>query len=80
VRKLFCPLPIGVVEARLDRRRFARVHRSHIVNLDHVVGVKRSGEAGFAELDGPAAYAVPVARNKINWLKGQIKSAGGRIG
>ena len=79
-RKLFCPLPIGVVEARLDRRRFARVHRSHIVNLDHVVGVKRSGEAGFAELDGPAPYAVPVARNKINWLKGQIKSAGGRIG
>jgi diguanylate cyclase len=77
VRKLFCPLPIGVIEARLDRRQFARVHRSHMVNLDHVVAVKRSGEAGFAELDAPASYAVPVARNKINWLKARIGSTDG---
>ncbi|HXW19944.1 MAG TPA: LytTR family transcriptional regulator DNA-binding domain-containing protein, partial [Roseiarcus sp.] len=78
VRKLFCPLAIGVVEARLDRRRFARVHRSHIVNLNHVVGVRRSGEAGFAELDAPTPYAVPVARNKINWLRARIAPAGER--
>lgn len=26
-------------EARLDRERFVRVHRSHIVNLDHVVAL-----------------------------------------
>jgi hypothetical protein len=74
--KLFCPLAIGVVEARLDRDRFARVHRSHIVNLDHVIGVKRAGEAGVAELDAPDRYTVPVARNKIGWLKSRIESAG----
>ena len=77
--KLFCPLAIGVVEARLDRRRFARVHRSHIVNLDHVVGVKRTGEAGLAELDAAEPYAVPVARNKINWLKARIESIDGKV-
>jgi NO-binding membrane sensor protein with MHYT domain len=77
--KLFCPLAIGVVEARLDRRRFARVHRSHIVNLDHVVGVKRTGEAGVAELDAAEPYAVPIARNKINWLKARIESIDGKV-
>ena len=77
--KLFCPLPIGVVEARLDRQRFARVHRSHIVNLDHVVGVKRAGEAGLAELDASEPYSVPIARNKINWLKARIASRGGNV-
>src|SRR5262249_27373343 len=31
-QKLFCPLAIGEVESRLDKNRFARVHRSHIIN------------------------------------------------
>ena len=35
--KLFCPLPIGDVESRLDTSRFMRVHRSHIVNIERVV-------------------------------------------
>src|SRR5689334_12282971 len=35
--QLFCPLAIGEVESRLDTARFARVHRSHIVNLDRIV-------------------------------------------
>jgi NO-binding membrane sensor protein with MHYT domain len=72
--KLFCPLAIGVVEARLDRKHFARVHRSHIVNLDRVVGVRRTGEAGLAEFDAPERYSVPVARNKVNWLKSRIEA------
>jgi len=41
--KLFCPLAIGDVESRLDKSRFVRVHRSHIVNIDRVVGYRRSG-------------------------------------
>lgn len=31
-------LPLGELEAQLDPATFVRVHRSHIVNLDHVVG------------------------------------------
>ena len=33
--------PIGDVEARLDTDRFVRVHRSHIVNIERVVRLKR---------------------------------------
>ena len=50
--KLFCPLAIGDVESRLDDSRFVRVHRSHIVNIDRVVGYKRSGDNELVELAG----------------------------
>jgi diguanylate cyclase len=32
----FCSLSIGCVEGRLSRERFVRVHRSHIVAIEHV--------------------------------------------
>ncbi|MCC7180235.1 MAG: response regulator transcription factor [Acidobacteria bacterium] len=32
-------LPLADLEDRLDRRTFARVHRSHLVNLDHVTSM-----------------------------------------
>ena len=50
--KLFCPLAIGDVESRLDESRFVRVHRSHIVNIDRVVGYKRSGDNELVETGG----------------------------
>lgn len=39
-RRYLVHLPLGVLEQRLDADRFARVHRSHIVNLDHVVALE----------------------------------------
>jgi hypothetical protein len=76
--KLFCPLAIGVVESRLDATRFIRVHRSHIVNIDRIVGLKRVGETGVIELaaqDPP--YTVPVSRGRLAWLKSRLASATG---
>jgi NO-binding membrane sensor protein with MHYT domain len=70
--KLFCPLPISDVEARLDASRFLRVHRSHIVNIERVVRVRRAGDSGLVELDAPAPYPVPVSRSRVNWLKSRI--------
>jgi NO-binding membrane sensor protein with MHYT domain len=74
--KLFCPLPISDVEARLDTSRFVRVHRSHIVNIERVIRVKRAGDSGMVELEAlaPAAdsYAVPVSRSRVGWLKSRI--------
>ncbi len=72
--KLFCPLAIGEVESRLDSARFVRVHRSHIVNLDHVIGLKRAGDGALVELAAPEAYSVPVARNRVTWLRSRIGS------
>jgi NO-binding membrane sensor protein with MHYT domain len=71
--KLFCPLAIGDVESRLDTARFVRVHRSHIVNLDRVVGIKRSGDGGLVELAAPDRYSVPVARSRVGLFKTRFR-------
>jgi NO-binding membrane sensor protein with MHYT domain len=70
--KLFCPLAIGDVESRLDKRRFIRVHRSHIVNIDRVVGLKRAGDSGLVELAAADHYTVPVSRSRVGWLKSRL--------
>jgi diguanylate cyclase len=72
--KLFCPLPISDVETRLDTSRFVRVHRSHIVNIERVIRLKRAGDSGLVELDAPDTYAVPVSRSRVGWLKSRIGS------
>jgi NO-binding membrane sensor protein with MHYT domain len=72
--KLFCPLPISDIETRLDTSRFVRVHRSHIVNIERVIRLKRAGDSGLVELDAPDAYAVPVSRSRVGWLKSRIGS------
>ncbi|MGB9366502.1 MAG: LytTR family DNA-binding domain-containing protein, partial [Xanthobacteraceae bacterium] len=72
--KLFCPLPISDVETRLDTSRFVRVHRSHIVNIERVIRLKRAGDSGLVELDAPDIYAVPVSRSRVGWLKSRIGS------
>lgn len=72
--RLFCPLAIGEVEARLDKNRFVRVHRSHIVNIERVVGYKRAGENELVELAADNHYTVPVSRSRIARLKSRIRS------
>jgi NO-binding membrane sensor protein with MHYT domain len=75
--KLFCPLAIGDVEARLDGARFLRIHRSHIVNIERVVGTKRSGDNEMVEMDAGRDYAVPVSRSRIGVLKTRISALSG---
>jgi NO-binding membrane sensor protein with MHYT domain len=72
--KLFCPLAIGEVESRLDANRFVRIHRSHIVNIDRVVGCKRSGDGEIVELAAAQHYTVPVSRSRVGRLKSRISS------
>lgn len=57
----FCNLAIGDLEARLDPERFARVHRSHIVNLEAVSQILREDGRVTLELGG-SALRVPVSR------------------
>ena len=79
--KLFCPLAISDVEARLDRSRFVRVHRSHIVNLSRVVGLKRAGDNGVIELAGLDRYTVPVSRARFGGLRSRLDvHAGAALG
>ncbi len=73
--KLFCPLAIGDVESRLDTTRFIRVHRSHIINLDRVIGYKRSGDNDLVQMAGMQHYVVPVSRSRIGVLKSRVASS-----
>jgi two-component system LytT family response regulator len=61
-------LSLSRLEARLDSRRFTRVHRAHIVNLDHVRAFKRdaSGNLEAELLDGAR---VPVSRGRAQELR-----------
>ena len=70
--KLFCPLAIGEVESRLDKSRFIRVHRSHIINIDRVIGHRRNGDGELVEMAASDHYSVPVSRSRIGWLKSRI--------
>ncbi len=75
--KLFCPLAIGDVESRLDKSRFVRVHRSHIVNIDRVVGYRRSGDNELVEMAASHHYVVPVSRSRIGSLKSRVAALTG---
>ena len=67
-RRHLLHLALSRLEARLDPRRFVRVHRAHIVNLDHVRAFKPDSRGNLeAELiDGSR---VPVSRNRAQELR-----------
>jgi NO-binding membrane sensor protein with MHYT domain len=68
----FCSLSIGEVEQRLDPGLFVRVHRSHIVNIARVDGVRFNGDAGVIELAAQEPYSVPVSRGRIGQIKARL--------
>ncbi len=65
----FCNLSISALEAQLDPKAFLRVHRSYIVSVDRIARVKRSGEAGVAELGLPVRCSIPIARAHYRQVK-----------
>ncbi|HKN08830.1 MAG TPA: MHYT domain-containing protein [Pseudomonadota bacterium] len=75
--QIFCPLAIGDVESRLDKNRFVRVHRSHIVNIERVVGYKRSGDSEMVKLDAAHPYVVPVSRGRLGTLRSRVAAING---
>lgn len=68
----FCQLSIGEIEHRLDPQRFARVHRSHIVNIARIDGAKFNGDSGVIELAAEERYSVPVSRGRIGQIKARL--------
>src|SRR5208282_230742 len=68
-QEYFCNLSISALEARLDPSAFLRVHRSYIVSVDRIARVKRSGEAGVAEMGLPVRCSIPIARAHYRQVK-----------
>jgi len=61
-------LPLSRLEERLDPTRFVRVHRAHIVNLDHVRAFRPDARGNLrAELKDGAH--VPVSRARAQALR-----------
>ena len=71
-KEYFCTLSISALEARLDPSAFLRVHRSYIVSVDRIARVRRSGEAGIAELGLPVRCSIPIARAHYRQVKLRI--------
>ena len=61
-------LALSRLESRLDPRRFARVHRAHIVNLDRVRAF-RPDAAGNLEAELVDGGRVPVSRTRAQELR-----------
>jgi diguanylate cyclase len=65
----FCSLSISEVEAALDPAVFARVHRSHIINLDRVSSLRGTADAPVVAMSARIPYRAPVSRARQRWLK-----------
>ncbi len=61
-------LPLSRLEERLDPRRFLRVHRAHVVNLDHVRAFRRDPR-GNLEAELADGRRVPVSRARAQELR-----------
>lgn len=59
-------LALNRLEARLDPQQFARIHRTHIVNLDHVLKFRRELDGRLvAVMRGGVELAVSKARAQV---------------
>jgi two-component system LytT family response regulator len=61
-------LSLSRLEERLDPTRFVRVHRAHLVNLDHVRAFKRDS-SGNLEAELVDGRRVPVSRARAQELR-----------
>jgi diguanylate cyclase len=68
----FCQMSITEIDARLPKEWFFRTHRSYIVNLAHVMQVRKMADAGIAELDSPLRRTVPVSRSRVAALRQEL--------
>jgi two-component system LytT family response regulator len=61
-------LPLSRLEERLDPARFVRVHRTHIVNLDHVRAFRPDARGNLRAELADGAF-VPVSRSRAQALR-----------
>jgi diguanylate cyclase len=61
----FCESPISSLAKQLSAPYFVRAHRSHIVNIHHVLGFRRQGDGGLLLVGPQGKINVPVSRSNI---------------
>lgn len=70
-REHFSPWSITEAEDRLDNTDFMRVHRSHLIAIDKVKALRKSGDGAVVEV-GSLPRTVPVSRNRYAELKSRL--------
>lgn len=71
-REYFSPWSISDAETRLGPHGFLRVHRSHLVKLEKVEALRRSGDGGLIEIGQPTPRLIPVSRSHYAELKARL--------
>jgi two-component system, LytTR family, response regulator len=73
-RSYLCTASLGELEEKLPANRFARIHRSYLVNLARVSAVKRAGPDRFRlALDDAAKTELDVARRQSRQLRERLR-------
>ena len=71
-RSYLCTFSLGELEERLAGARFARVHRSHLVNLAKVAGVRRGGDRFRLQLADAAKTELDVSRRQSREVRDRL--------
>ena len=73
-RSYLCTTSLGELEERLPGNRFARIHRSYLVNLAKVAAVRRAGPDRFRlALADAAKTELDVARRQSRQLRERLR-------
>ena len=68
--RLFCPWSISAMETKLADTHFVKVHRSYLVNTDHVASFERKKDNGVCYLDGSVQLEkVIVSRSHLRQIR-----------
>jgi DNA-binding LytR/AlgR family response regulator len=65
--------PIGSIESKFDPDRFMRVHRSHLIRIDHIGAIRRTLH-GAAELQLRDGEKIPVGRKYARDVRRRLLS------
>jgi two-component system, LytTR family, response regulator LytT len=72
-RAYLCTASLGELEDRLPPTRFARIHRSYVVNLSKVAGVRRTAPDRFRlQLADAQRTELDVARRQSRQLRDRL--------
>jgi DNA-binding LytR/AlgR family response regulator len=72
-RSYLCTASLGELEERLSGGRFVRIHRSHLVNLSKVAGVRRAAPDRFRlQLADAEKTELDVARRQSRQLRERL--------
>ncbi len=64
---------LDVLASRLDPKKFLRIHRSAIINLDYLKELEHEGDRKYlAVLSDPAKTRLPVSRERLDDLKKEL--------